>query len=509
MLNPESRILNPIGLLGGSFDPIHVGHLQLARAARDRLGLAEVRLIPAAQPWQKGSITDAAQRAHMVALAIAGEPGLALDMHEIERGGPSYTIDTLRALRAALGPAQPLVLLLGADQMARLDTWREWRSLLDYAHIAVARRNGEPALNDALRDFYRARRAGAAALRAAAAGAIVDLPMDPVDASASEIRALLAAPPTPARQARLAALVPAAVLLYIRRQGLYAPPTRLATREKATTSTMNLHKLQRLVVDALEDVKAQDIRVFNTVGLSDMFDRVVLASGSSNRQTRALASNVVEKVKEAGAQVVSVEGTDPGEWVLVDLGDVIVHIMQPAIRQYYALEEVWGARPVRVRLGADGHAQRQARAQVETVGAIAVEAVAGAGRAGRKSPLARAPKSPQPPTKSTARPGAKSRTKPAKKAAARSTAKPARKSPAKSAAKSARRSAAKPAKPAAKPAKPIARKTARKSVSGASRSAPAAKAKRTGAARGTGARAAPARPAARARKTARGRASRA
>jgi|GEM_PF-51955 len=502
MLNPESRILNPIGLLGGSFDPIHVGHLQLARAARDRLGLVEVRLIPAAQPWQKGSITDAAQRARMVALAIAGEPGLVLDMHEIERGGPSYTIDTLRALRATLGPAQPLVLLLGADQMARLDTWREWRSLLDYAHIAVARRNGEPTFNDTLRNFYRAHRSGAEALRAAAAGAIVDLPMDPVDASASEIRALLAAPPTPARQARLAALVPSAVLLYIRRQGLYAPPTRLATREKATTSTMNLHKLQRLVVDALEDVKAQDIRVFNTVGLSDMFDRVVLASGSSNRQTRALASNVVEKVKEAGAQVVSVEGTDPGEWVLVDLGDVIVHIMQPAIRQYYALEEVWGARPVRVRLGADGHAQRRARTPAETVDVAAVAPARETGRAGRKSPLARAPKSPQPPTKSTARPGAKSRTKPAKKAAARSTAKPARKSPAKSAAKSARRSAA-------KPPKPIARKTARKSVSGASRSAPAAKAKRTGAARGTGARAAPARPAARARKTARGRASRA
>lgn len=108
---------------------------------------------------------------------------------------------------------------------------------------------------------------------------------------------------------------------------------------------MELQKLQRVVVDALEDVKGQDIKVYNTVGLSDMFDRVVLASGTSNRQTRALASNVAEKVKAAGGKVVSVEGTDSGEWVLVDLGDIVVHIMQPAVRSYYNLEELWSVTP--------------------------------------------------------------------------------------------------------------------------------------------------------------------
>lgn len=113
---------------------------------------------------------------------------------------------------------------------------------------------------------------------------------------------------------------------------------------------MELTKLQRVVVNALEDVKAHDIKVYNTVGLSDMFDRVVLASGTSNRQTRALAWHVAEKVKQAGGRVVSVEGADAGEWVLVDLGDVVVHIMQPTIRAYYGLEEVWGTKPVRVKL---------------------------------------------------------------------------------------------------------------------------------------------------------------
>lgn len=112
---------------------------------------------------------------------------------------------------------------------------------------------------------------------------------------------------------------------------------------------LDIQKLQRLVVDALEDVKAQDIKVFNTLGLSDMFDRVVLASGTSNRQTRSLAWSVVEKVKAAGGQVISVEGTDPGEWVLVDLGDIVVHVMQPAVRAYYNLEELWKVTPKRTR----------------------------------------------------------------------------------------------------------------------------------------------------------------
>jgi len=115
---------------------------------------------------------------------------------------------------------------------------------------------------------------------------------------------------------------------------------------------MDLRKLQRLVVDALDDVKGQDIRVFNTTGQTELFDRIVIATGTSNRQTRALAAHVRDKVKAAGGTVLSMEGGETGEWVLVDLGDVVVHIMQPAIRTYYNLEELWGARPVRMRIAA-------------------------------------------------------------------------------------------------------------------------------------------------------------
>ena len=113
---------------------------------------------------------------------------------------------------------------------------------------------------------------------------------------------------------------------------------------------MDLRKLQRVVIDALEDVKAQDIRVYDTSKLSELFDRVVIATGSSNRQTRSLAMSVKEAVNTKGGDVVSVEGLETGEWVLVDCGDIVVHILQPMLRSYYQLEGMWGAKPVRVKL---------------------------------------------------------------------------------------------------------------------------------------------------------------
>src|SRR5436190_800006 len=110
---------------------------------------------------------------------------------------------------------------------------------------------------------------------------------------------------------------------------------------------MDIRKLQRAIVDGLEDVKAQNIVVFNTEHLSPLFERVIVASGTSNRQTRALASSVRETVKARGLPVLSVEGADNGEWIVVDCGAAVAHIMQPAIRDYYRLEEIWGGQWVR------------------------------------------------------------------------------------------------------------------------------------------------------------------
>ena len=121
---------------------------------------------------------------------------------------------------------------------------------------------------------------------------------------------------------------------------------------------MDLRKLQRVIIDALEDVKAQDIRVYDTTKLSELFDRVIIATGSSNRQTRSLAMSVKEEVNAKGGEVISIEGLETGEWVLVDCGDIVVHILQPMLRSYYQLEGMWGAKLVRVKLaGAKGLAK--------------------------------------------------------------------------------------------------------------------------------------------------------
>jgi ribosome-associated protein len=126
----------------------------------------------------------------------------------------------------------------------------------------------------------------------------------------------------------------------------------MKTPQTETAAKKDVLKLQRAIVDGLEDVKAQDIQVFNTEQLSPLFERVIIASGTSNRQTKALASSVRDAVREAGFDKPRIEGEENGEWIIVDCGPAVAHIMQPAIRQYYHLEDLWGETPVRLKLGA-------------------------------------------------------------------------------------------------------------------------------------------------------------
>ena len=113
---------------------------------------------------------------------------------------------------------------------------------------------------------------------------------------------------------------------------------------------MKLRQLEKIVVSALEDIKGRDVEVINTSKLTSLFESIIIACGDSNRQVKSLARNVQDKVREAGVEIISTEGEEGGEWVLVDLGDVVVHVMQPAIRSYYNLEELWGGKgPARVR----------------------------------------------------------------------------------------------------------------------------------------------------------------
>jgi ribosome-associated protein len=235
---------------------------------------------------------------------------------------------------------------------------------------------------------------------------------------------------------------------------------------------MDIKKLQALVIDALEDVKAQDIKVFDTSHLTSLFDRIAVASGTSNRQTKALASSVRDKVKENGGQILSIEGEGTGEWVLVDLGDMIVHIMQPAIRAYYRLEEIWGEKEVKL-----GAAKRIATAS-KNAGAVVprkvsrhlttsqVEALPVIEKAGSPSPSIKKISTRKPAAKKTAAKKVAGKSIVAKKSASKKlpvqkiTLKtPVAKKPRAAAAKS---SPAKSGKPASKPASKSAAKPAAK-----------------------------------------------
>jgi len=135
---------------GGTFDPVHNGHLAIARAVRDGL-VTQVRLLPAADPPHKGPThADAEQRAAMLDLAVDGESGLHVDRRELHRDGPSYTIDTLRELRAELGPDAPIVWMIGSDSLVELDTWKRWRELFEYAHVLAVQRPGSLTDGDSL-----------------------------------------------------------------------------------------------------------------------------------------------------------------------------------------------------------------------------------------------------------------------------------------------------------------------------------------------------------------------
>lgn len=227
-----------------------------------------------------------------------------------------------------------------------------------------------------------------------------------------------------------------------------------------TAAKKDVAKLQRAIVDGLEDVKAQDIQVFNTEHLSPLFERVIVASGTSNRQTKALASSVRDAVKEAGFPKPRIEGEDNGEWIIVDCGSAVAHIMQPAIRQYYRLEELWGDTPVRLKLGA-AKPSSTAAADLADKKSAQKAAKSDAKTAAKNAPAKKAAAAPSAPARSgkaTVKAVAKTAAKAAPKAA------PAKTAAAKPAAKT---TAAKPASKTAGTAaakKPAAAKTPVKTV---------------------------------------------
>jgi nicotinate-nucleotide adenylyltransferase len=210
----------PIGILGGTFDPVHSAHLRLAEEALVRFGLERVLFVPTGRPWHRAApIASADDRVAMVRLAIADKPAFAADDAEVRADAPGYTVDTLERLRGTHGRTRPLVLLLGADAFLGLPTWHHWQALFDLAHIAVATRPGHdliPAAMPAqLAQEYRQRLASSQALADAPAGAIAPFILSAGQVSSTMIRTRLAAGED------IRDLLPDSVVDYIGRRHIY------------------------------------------------------------------------------------------------------------------------------------------------------------------------------------------------------------------------------------------------------------------------------------------------
>jgi len=213
--------MSSIGILGGTFDPIHFGHLRLAEELAQQLELAEVRFIPSGRPWHRdapGAMPE--QRLEMVRLAIAGNPRFRLDGCEVSSAAPGYTVEILSKLRQELGADRPLCLLVGADAFLGLATWHRWQALFELAHIAVAQRPGFPLLLEHMEDTLRTAVEGRMSsdpqqLQTTSCGKVLACPITPLDISATRIRAAIKAGKSPRY------LLPDAVVDYIQTNHLY------------------------------------------------------------------------------------------------------------------------------------------------------------------------------------------------------------------------------------------------------------------------------------------------
>jgi ribosome silencing factor RsfS/YbeB/iojap/nicotinate (nicotinamide) nucleotide adenylyltransferase len=343
-----------IGLLGGSFNPAHEGHLHVSQQALKKLGLDEVWwLVSPQNPLKTADGLEPLATRVARARKLAGHGRIHVDAPELALG-TRYTLDTVEALQRAY-PHARFVWLMGADILPQLVHWKDWRRLFEAVPIAAFARPGwsYPALVSAApRAFARFRLPATQARRLATsptpAWAFIPGPLDPHSATA--IRAV-----RPRRKpkgktisaqntAQITATAPA--------------PRQLADRSKATATQL------ALVRKSLDDDKAEDVVVIDLEGKSAFADYMVIATGRSNRQVIAIADHLADRLKQAGHGYVPVEGKQGGDWVLVDAGDVVVHIFRPEPRAFYALEKMWqmeseaAAKPIKQRSSAPRRAVR-------------------------------------------------------------------------------------------------------------------------------------------------------
>jgi nicotinate-nucleotide adenylyltransferase len=310
-----------IGLLGGSFNPAHQGHRHVSLEALKTLGLDEVWwLVSPQNPLKAGAGMEPLAVRLARARQVGGHPRIRVDAPELALG-TRYTIDTVRALRRAY-PKARFVWLTGADILPQLVEWESWRDLFSAIPIAAFARPGwsYPALASAAPSTfarYRIDAERARSLPALRPPAWCFIPSRLDSHSATAIRAVRTRRTT------------------TKGKTISQPISKLPDRSRDTDA------LLALVRRSLDDDKAEDVVVIDLAGKSAFADYMVIACGRSNRQVVAIADHLAERLKHAGFRPVPVEGKQGGDWVLIDAGDVVVHIFRPETRAFYALEKMW------------------------------------------------------------------------------------------------------------------------------------------------------------------------
>ncbi len=327
-----------VGVFGGTFDPLHFGHLGIAEAARDELGLGRVLFVVAGNPYHRpdGGFSKAADRLAMVEAGVAGIEGFETSDLEIKREGPSYTVDTLKELKAKLQEEPELFLILGADAAAELDTWKSMEQVMQLAELVVVMR---PGLEGGLEKSFEKGNEKELAKNLKKKGWKVRILEGPnLDISGTEIRRQLnletenSADPAGKPQARLEDLLPASVIKVAREKKLYteSPPHKKASRQLAVLAGI-----------AASDKKAGNTKILDVAELIGICDFFVITSGDNPRQVKAISEAVEENLKmKAGVSPAFIEGL-PNDWLLMDYGDIVVHVFSAAARQYYNLERLW------------------------------------------------------------------------------------------------------------------------------------------------------------------------
>ena len=315
-----------IGLFGGTFDPLHKGHLGAIQALDGVLEFDQIHWILSARPPHKNKVNASIeQRFDMLRLGLEPYSKYVADDTEISRSEKSYTIDTIVEFQEAMPDAE-MVLIIGTDSLLKLASWHRAEELVKMVNIVVMSRPGYiPEVPDFVRNCVLE---DVQLLGGYPAGKLALFNNSNFDISSTKIRTMLGSESAETQQIA-AQHLPSDVYSYILRQQLYR------------SKIMNPKQIKDLVVEALEDVKGVDIKVIDIADIADFADFMVVASGTSGTHVKALARSASDRLRKAGVKPLNEDGADVGEWVLVDLGDVVLHVMRPEVREYYDLEKLW------------------------------------------------------------------------------------------------------------------------------------------------------------------------